>query len=135
MDGDRAIQILKDLVSNWKATTAGPGAMVDPVKGALVLKGLELALGQLTTEVLKERVITQPEIIMNSLNGGPVKAAGYSEDKHWLRIEKSTGEFEDYYNMDPYYFYSLFRSADPYQFYVENIVQYKDKGGGSPLIL
>jgi hypothetical protein len=129
MDGERAVQILKDLISNWKATTEAPGSMVDPVRGALVLKGLELAFGQLQTEVLKERVITQPEIIMNSVNGGPVKSAGYSEEKRWLRIQKATGEIEDYYDIDPYFFYSLFRSGDPYQFYVENIQQRKEHRG------
>jgi hypothetical protein len=134
MDGARAVQILRDLITNWKATTEQPKSMVDPVSAALVLKGLELACGSLTTEIIKERLpIT--DIMMNSLNGGPVKAAGYNEEKQWLRIQKSDGSIEDYHNIDPYYFYNLFRSGDPYQFYVENIQSRKENRGEGGLII
>jgi hypothetical protein len=134
MDGERALEILKDLINNWKSTLSNPGAGVDEVKGALVLKGLELALGQLQTEILKERVISQPEILMNTINAGPVRQAGYSEDKKWMRILKSDGTIEDYYNIDPYYFYELFRKGDPYQFYVEYILPYKGRSGGELIL-
>ena len=97
--------------------------MIDQVSAKLVLKGLELALGSIETEVTKERLPVEPlpEIIMNSLPCRVLKAAGYNESKRQLRIEKRDGKIEDYFGVDPYFFYQLFRTGDPYAFYVHNI--------------